>query len=258
MARKRTLIDELATMPWWFNLALSVVVYLILKHWLPSIEYKSPAVKSMAGALSSFAGMFALFLVFLAGISAFNSWRRGELFRKQTSVRSLKSLSWKNFETLVGEYYRRLGYRVYENISGGPDGGIDLVLRNDTEHLLVQCKNWKSKRVGVKAIRELLGVVVAEKATGGVLVCSGEFTDDAMEFARPNNIQLVNGETLAHRISGINQQPSFVQSRDDPSCPVCGGDMVERVAKRGKNLGRHFLGCSKYPRCRGTRTLPVK
>ena len=33
-------------------------------------------------------------------------------------------------------------------------------------------------------------------------------------------------------------------------CPKCGGQLVERVAKQGKNAGNKFLGCSNFPKCR--------
>lgn len=36
-------------------------------------------------------------------------------------------------------------------------------------------------------------------------------------------------------------------------CPKCGSDMVERVKRR---TGEHFLGCKRFPRCRGIRSLP--
>jgi restriction system protein len=39
----------------------------------------------------------------------------------------------------------------------------------------------------------------------------------------------------------------------NPHCPVCGMDMVLRTAKRGANAGRLFWGCSRFPRCQGTR-----
>lgn len=39
------------------------------------------------------------------------------------------------------------------------------------------------------------------------------------------------------------------------SCPLCGGQLVQRVAKRGKSAGESFLGCSNYPRCRYTKAV---
>lgn len=39
------------------------------------------------------------------------------------------------------------------------------------------------------------------------------------------------------------------------ACPTCGGRMVKRLARRGRNPGRYFLGCAAYPRCTGTRSI---
>lgn len=36
------------------------------------------------------------------------------------------------------------------------------------------------------------------------------------------------------------------------SCPKCGGEMVKRA---NRNTGDQFLGCAKFPQCRGTRKL---
>lgn len=36
-----------------------------------------------------------------------------------------------------------------------------------------------------------------------------------------------------------------------PRCPLCGGLMVLRTAKSGKNAGKQFWGCSGYPECKG-------
>jgi ribosomal protein L37AE/L43A len=37
-----------------------------------------------------------------------------------------------------------------------------------------------------------------------------------------------------------------------PKCARCGADMVRRAAKKGKNAGQEFWGCSGFPKCRGT------
>ena len=35
-----------------------------------------------------------------------------------------------------------------------------------------------------------------------------------------------------------------------PQCPKCGSLMIKRLAKRGRNTGKYFYGCSKYPECK--------
>lgn len=37
-----------------------------------------------------------------------------------------------------------------------------------------------------------------------------------------------------------------------PPCPQCGKTMVVRTAKKGRNEGKQFWGCSGYPDCKGT------
>ena len=87
-------------------------------------------------------------------------------------------------EFAVGEAFRLQGYQVTENHAGGTDGGIDLILRKGNEKFLVQCKQWKAFTVAVTIVRELYGVMAAERAVGGFVVTSGQFTKDAEAFAK--------------------------------------------------------------------------
>jgi hypothetical protein len=59
----------------------------------------------------------------------------------------------------------------------------------------------------VKVVRELLGVIVDAGATGGIVVTSGEFTQDASAFARANNIRLMDGRELHNNLkSDVNSE----------------------------------------------------
>ena len=58
---------------------------------------------------------------------------------------------------------------VEETGGGGADGGIDLKLRRRRTTTLVQCKHWKTWKVGVISIREFYGVLMAGKADLGFL-----------------------------------------------------------------------------------------
>ena len=255
MARRRSLLDDLITLPWWFSLALAAIVYISLKYYLPVIEFDSPIFHGIGNTLPQSAGIFAGFLVFTAVLSAYLAWRKGELVDRQTSINSIKSISWKDFEYLVAEAYRRQGYSVQENTGGGADGGIDLVLKKDGRTTLVQCKNWKTQSVGVSTIRELFGVVTAEDASEGIVACSGHFTKDAIAFAEGKPLTLVDGSKLVRLIGDVQKAPKLQPEQESAVCPACGSSMVMRVAKNGKNAGSSFWGCSRFPKCRGTTKL---
>lgn len=43
---------------------------------------------------------------------------------------------------------------------------------------------------------------------------------------------------------------AHVKALKEKHCPECGGLLVERIARSGANVGKKFLGCSRFPRCR--------
>jgi four helix bundle suffix protein len=53
----------------------------------------------------------------------------------------------------------------------------------------------------------------------------------------------------------INKRQTEDTSDETPICPQCEGLMVMRTARKGKNAGKQFWGCSNYPKCKGTRPL---
>lgn len=254
--RNRSILEDIATLPWWVITILAFIVYISMKYWLPTMEFPNPFFKAMAKALPQYASYVAGLFLILAAISAFNSWRKGELFDRQTGIETIRSVSWQEFEELVGEAYRRKGYRVKESGGGGADGGVDLVLKKNGETLLVQCKHWRQDKVGVKVVRELYGVVTAENATGGIVISSGAFTQETTDFARGKPLELIGGTELVKMVGDlrkartpVSHQPRAIQ------CPLCGNEMVLRTAKKGPNAGEKFWGCSTYPKCRGTKAL---
>ena len=276
MARKRQqgtfedLIGIAAMLPWWLGVLLALITYLVLHHYATAEIVQPTSVAQMGANISSQLGrMLATFgqylipLAFIigAGISAYGRNKRNALFaevQKGSSASALNGMSWQEFEMLVGEAFRRGGYTVTETGGGGADGGVDLALRKDGEKYLVQCKQWKAFKVGVTTIRELYGVMAAGGATGGFVVTSGDFTQEAKAFAEGRNIDLIDGAELSTILKTIKPAattqptPQYVPTAtDNPVCPKCGASMAKRTAKQGANAGNMFWGCSKYPQCRG-------
>lgn len=264
---------------WWVGPLIALGVYLLLRFVLPPIigSAGEPVGSTFAGLSSKVAPLGALVVLFIWGMAEGKKFLRRRLLDSRSDVGSLRSLSWQEFEQLVGEAYRRQAYAVTESGGGGADGGFDLVLTKDGEKTLVQCKQWRTWKVGVEIVRGLYGVMAAEGAAEGMLVTCGEFTPAARAFAEGKPLKLVNGSDLwglveAVRTSPASRPPEAGQIRErglatasphakpevavePPNCPQCGSHMVLRTARKGPNTGSRFYGCSRYPQCRGTQPL---
>lgn len=248
--RRSSIADDLVLLPWWVSAVLAGIVYLVLPTVLP------PAV-----AKGGLAGIISLGLLALAAISALRAWKTGHMLERQTGIESLRALPWKRFEDLLGEAYRRRGYRVEETLGGGADGGVDLVLRKDGRITLVQCKRWKQS-VPVQTVRELYGVLIDGGAAEAKLVATTTFTREAIAFAAGKPIELVGSAALLELLHGVQtsgniaEPPAKIeQNHLTPVCPRCGSEMVMRKARQGTNVGQSFWGCSKFPECRGIRAI---
>lgn len=240
MARKRNeIMDLLVVLPWWVSMIFSGLLYITLAHIAPALPVENVFLQPMLKALPHLAP-FALVFLIAAPISAFNQRRKKQLLDKQKGIDSIRDLSWKAFEELVGEAFRRRGYAVVENSAVGADGGVDLRLAKDGQTHLVQCKQWRSQKVGVSVVREMFGLMTAEQADSVIIISSGVFTQEAQAFALDKPIDLVNGAQLALLVGQV-QQPKPVAPVSlgrAPSCLKCGGELVLRTANKGSNAGK--------------------
>ena len=88
-----------------------------------------------------------------------------------------------DFQKLVAELLRGMGYHVPFVAPPGPDGGIDIIAYKDplgttTPRIRVQVKHRVSNKVNVGEVRALEGVLRKE-GDMGLIVSSGGFTPDA-------------------------------------------------------------------------------
>ncbi|MBI5307008.1 MAG: four helix bundle protein [Planctomycetes bacterium] len=62
-------------------------------------------------------------------------------------------------------------------------------------------------------------------------------------------------QLAAARIQKRQHDRSDQSNPTDQKCPLCGKLMTLRTAKKGKNPGSQFWGCTGYPECRGVRNI---
>lgn len=275
---KESLPMALINTHWSLAAGLSVGSLLVFQMLLPATFGRSPMLSMAAKGMAPFgwllAGIFAL-CAFLSLLRQFLSRRTKSatepaptilapephtIRRKEPvlpqpkpqvwSLSLLQTIDWKRFEEVVAAYFRAKGMRC-ETISHGPDGGVDARLytpNGEKPMALVQCKSWRKKPVGVAQVRELLGVMTHEGVDRGFFMTTGEFSQDAVEFAESHRITLVTGFRFLEmlRLQTPEVQASLLQVATEgdylvPTCASCGIKMVDR---------EKFWGCVNFPKCR--------
>lgn len=173
--------------------------------------------------------------------------------RDKWTLDFINSLEWKRFEDITSAYFHEIGIKNKQT-GLGADGGIDLLLyETNTEQptAIVQCKKW-SNIVGIKLLREFLGVMSHQGVAKGYFFTTDKFNQEAINFAKEHNIELVDGKTLIAKLQRLSPESQYrvytnITSGDytTPTCVRCGAKMVLR-----KTEEKEFWGCKNFPKCR--------
>jgi restriction system protein len=238
------------------RVGLITALVLILFGWLLPLVFTGPGLTSAFATTGRFV-LWVLAALVMIG-AAVGAMRRSQDRRRFDSTATLEDLTWSQFEGYLAEYFRRRGSSVTYRGGAVADGGVDLVLDDAAGRRIVQAKHWKVRSVGVVPLRALWGILDDERAQGAVVVTSGQFTADALAFAEGKRLELIGGEQLRRLVaevraaSGAEPVPAASQT---VACPQCGrGALTKRLARHGRNAGSSFLGCSRFPDCRYTRS----
>jgi restriction system protein len=194
-------------------------------------------------------------------------------FSKQTTSNNssdyFKNINSQDFEKLVYDIFKQRGYFVSDKRDGAYDG-VDLILQRDDEPTYVQCNQWQKQEVDITAVGELYVAMEVDAVKYGIVITSGVFTSDALDFSLGKPLMLINGIDLFQMVEALpssNQEQSeeMIENSEDiveqkmpelePLCPICSQKMIKRTAKKGKNAGNTFWGCSKFPGCRGVTSI---
>lgn len=247
-------------LPPWTCIPAALASYLAVV-WYGTNKVSNPALHQL---WHMFGGVMAV-LCLMAGFKGWQFQRaRRRFLEQEIDLQWVEKLTWREFETNVAAVYRKRGYCVEHLGGNGPDGGIDIVLVKGGRKTVVQCKHWRTSKVGVKPIRELYGVMTAEKADAAILIASGSYTPDAKEFAKGKPIELLGrdefitlvrefqtalrGQKPPPRETSTPAQtaPPVTAPVSTPACPSCNSPMVLRTAKQSANAGKQFWGCSNF------------
>ncbi len=177
-----------------------------------------------------------------------------EYVRKIRLPEHLRSMHPGEFEHLVCDLFRRLGYEAEPTPLSG-DRGVDGYLRRDGALSVLQCKRVKGS-VGEPVLRDLFGTMHGLNAVEGIVVTTGKVSSHARDWATGKPIRIIELDELTTLIRRHYKEDEVVPEDFQPKaaprdlCPDCGKPLRTVNGRRGK-----FIGCTGYPDCRYTRPI---
>jgi hypothetical protein len=155
--------------------------------------------------------------------------------RIDLTLGDLQSLDPIEFELVVGEVFKTLGYEVSTTKKTG-DGGVDLELVRGRERAVAQCKRF-SGTVSQGQIRDFYGTLLHAGVAKGYFVTSGMFSLAATTWASGKPIALSDGPDLLAALSNGGVQIPF-----HPLPPTTGTDVLKLVhSALTQDVGRKIL-----------------
>ena len=113
---------------------------------------------------------------------------------KRITVEEIEHLNGFEFEELIGELFRKSGYKVKVTKKSG-DQGADLIIEKDNVCTAIQTKKYAGS-VGNKAVQEVVAAMKYYDCDKAMVITTASFTKDAFELASRNGVQLVDKKGL--------------------------------------------------------------
>ncbi len=145
-----------------------------------------------------------------------------------------KSITSTNFETIVGDVFKKLGYGDVTRVGRSNDGGVDIEIKRDKLGLdatYCQVKQFSKGKIGPEQVRSFAGALSGKKASRGVFVTLSDFTAEARNAAKDSEkrIELINGNELIdlmieHDV-GVSEEETYKRKRVN-------NDYFERLSSR--------------------------
>jgi HJR/Mrr/RecB family endonuclease len=126
----------------------------------------------------------------------------------------MTQMNWRQFELLIGEFFRRSGYEVHVTPPSG-DGGVDVrahraVGELGPELVLIQAKRYATDRsVGIEAVKALWSDVNEAGATRGVIATTSKLAPGARAYCEARRYRLTAAErpTVDQWLRGLATYP---------------------------------------------------
>jgi restriction system protein len=177
---QNSLFAILLRSPWWISLAVAAALSLLLRLLLPP-DYAVPA---MLGSLP---------FVVIAAVAAWKQLRAPSAAQLAQAASRLQAMNSREFAAAIEAAFRAQGHDVKR--LDGP--GADLELSKGHRRTVVAFRRWKAAKLGVEPLRELQAAQQRLQADASLFVATGEPSEQAGDFARSSQMQLLGLNELA-------------------------------------------------------------
>ena len=124
-----------------------------------------------------------------------------QLAASNISLESIEQCTGKEFEMLLIEKFKALGFKAKDTPTVG-DYGADIILEdNNQTKYIIQCKRFKSK-VNLKAVQEVVAAIAHFNGDIGIVITNNGFLTSAIKLAESNDIELWDGIKLMKFFNG--------------------------------------------------------
>lgn len=122
-------------------------------------------------------------------------------------------------------YYSDVGWWVEPVETGSTlHGRVDFGLRKEFQYVLVQCAHWRTARITPEIVEALVAATADVRASGAILVCSGEFAPEAVAAARRGHVELIDYDHLYAMFGPLHGPPDGQRSDDEIFMRRVGGE----------------------------------
>lgn len=111
-----------------------------------------------------------------------------------TKPKKFSELSGSDFEQLLYRLYKDQGYSVQWTGRSG-DQGCDLIVNMGNERVAIQAKCYTGS-VGNAAVQQIVAAQKKYDCTKGVVITNSVFTAEAIDLAKANGTELIDGREL--------------------------------------------------------------
>jgi HJR/Mrr/RecB family endonuclease len=168
--------------------------------------------------------------------------------KMQPDLAEIRQLRWESFEYFVQLVLEDLGYTVERRGGSQADGGIDLIAHREGKKYIVQCKHYQGERIGVKLVRELIGVAFLQQADGCILITSGLFHDYARrEFEQTPFVQLWDGEKI---VELLHENSKLIEQEETATKPSISNQLSSVIVSALCAKAKQEEGYIQIPLCR--------